>query len=219
MSTTLYFSLGTCAFVPHCLLEMSGADYEPIPVKLHRAENATDAYLAMNPRGQVPVLVQDGVVITQTIAICNYLSDRFPEQHFMPSDPLAKAKALESFLWMNNTVHPTFTRFFMPSKFADDATSQAAVKAASAVQYGKLLHEMQAMVAALSAQSPWLSGTHCGPVDAYALTLARWGGYASIDPTTMPVLWAHCQKIAQIPAVARVIERERLQLNVFKPVA
>ena len=71
------------------------------------------------------------------------------------------------------------------------------------------------MVTGLSANTPWLSGTHFGPLDAYALTLMRWGGYAGIDPTTMPSLWEHSQKVAQLPAVARVIERERLQLNVY----
>lgn len=219
MSTTLYFAPGACSFVPHCLLELSGAAYEPMMVKLHKGEQSTDAYRAINPRGQVPVLVQDGVVVTQIVAICSYLNDRFPEQHFLPSDPLAKAKALETLSWMNNTAHPTFTHFFMPAKFTDDAAAQAAVKAYNAAQFGKVLQELQVMVAVLSPDKPWLSGTHFGPLDAYALTLMRWGGYAGIDPTTLPALWALSQKMAQIPAVARVIERERLQLNVFQPPA
>ena len=93
------------------------------------------------------------------------------------------------------------------------------MKAYNAAQFGKVLHELQVMVAGLTPDKPWLSGTHFGPLDAYALTLMRWGGYAGIDPTTMPALWAHSQKMAEIPAVARVIERERLQLNVFAPSA
>ena len=215
MSTTLYYASGACSFVPHCLLEASGAAYEPMMIKLHKGEQKSAEYLAMNPHGQVPVLVQDGTVVTQIVAICNYINDVFPEQHFLPVAPLAKAKSLETLAWMNNSAHPSFTHFFMPAKFTDDEAAQAAVKSYNAVQFGKQLLEIQAMVTGLSANTPWLSGTHFGPLDAYALTLMRWGGYAGIDPTTMPSLWEHSQKVAQLPALARVIERERLQLNVY----
>jgi glutathione S-transferase len=64
---------------------------------------------------------------------------------------------------------------------------------------------------------PWLGGEHFGPLDVYALTLLRWGGFAQIDPTGFKALWAHVQKVAQQPGVARAIERERLQLNLYKP--
>jgi glutathione S-transferase len=51
---------------------------------------------------------------------------------------------------------------------------------------------------------------------AYALTLLRWGGFAGIDPTGFAATWAHVQRIAALPFVARAIERERLQLNLYK---
>ena len=54
-------------------------------------------------------------------------------------------------------------------------------------------------------------------MDAYALTLTRWGSIAGIDPADFPGLWAFVQRVADHPAAARVIERERLQLNLFKP--
>jgi glutathione S-transferase len=215
MTTKLYFAPGACSFVPHCLLQASGADFEPVMVKLHKGEQSTPEYRAINPRGQVPVLVQDGVVVTQILAICGYLNDQFPSAQFLPIDPLQKAKALETLAWMNNTVHPTFTHFFMPTKFTDDAAAQASIKAQAAKQYRGLLEQIQAL---LVQGSPWLSGEQFGPLDAYALTLLRWGGFLGVDPQTLPALWAHVQKVAQHPAVARVIERERLQLNVFQAV-
>jgi glutathione S-transferase len=62
----------------------------------------------------------------------------------------------------------------------------------------------------------FFGGERFGPLDAYALTLLRWGGFAQIDPTGFPALWAHVLKVAQLPGVARAIERERLQLNLYK---
>ena len=65
----------------------------------------------------------------------------------------------------------------------------------------------------------WLAGEHFSPLDAYALTLTRWGTIAGITPADHPELWAFVQKVAAVPAVARVIERERLQLDMSKPAA
>ena len=117
MSLKLYFSPGACSFVPHCLLEASGAAYESVMVKLHKGEQNSDAYKALNPRGQVPVLVHDGQVITQIIAIADYLAGLFPQQQFLPAALGERARVLSTFAWMNNTVHPGFTHIFMPHKF------------------------------------------------------------------------------------------------------
>ena len=217
MSMKLYFSPGACSFVPHALLEMAGADYEPAMVKLHKGEQNEPAYRAVNPRGQVPVLVDGGQTITQIVAIVNYLDAKFPEQGFLPRDPLARTRVLETLAWMNNTVHPTFTHVFMPFKFAGTPEAQAELKAFNAKTYAGLLGELEAMAnkAADDGQA-FLGGDRFGPLDAYALTLLRWGGFAQIDPTGFAALWAHVQKVAQLPGVARAIERERLQLNLYK---
>jgi glutathione S-transferase len=55
-----------------------------------------------------------------------------------------------------------------------------------------------------------------GPLDAYALTLTRWGSLAGIDPEGYPSLWAHVNEVAKDSHVAQVIDRERLQLNLYK---
>ncbi len=217
MSLQLYFAPGACSFVPHCLLELSGAAFEPMLVKLHKGEQNEAAYHAINPRGQVPVLVDDGLVISQIVAIVLYLDQKFPTAGFLPCEALARAKAIETLAWMNNTVHPTFTHIFMPHKFSDQPAVQAELKSYNTGLYRGLLGELQALVMAAQAKGQiWLSGANLGPLDAYSLTLTRWGSLAGIDPQTFPVLWAFVNQVAAQPAVARVIERERLQLNLFK---
>ncbi len=214
MSFKLYFAPGACSFVPHAMLEMAGATFEPLMVKLHKGEQQTPEYLAMNPRGQVPVLVDGGAVITQIVAIALHLDQCLPEARFLPAGGLSRTRALETLMWMNNTVHPTFTHVFMPFKFTDNAEAQQAIKAFNAGKYRELLGEIDALAAKAD---PWLAGEHPGALDAYALTLLRWGGLAGIDPTSLPAAWALAQRFAALPAVARAVERERLQLNVYKP--
>ena len=217
MSLKLYFAPGACSFVPHSLLETAGADFEPVMVKLHKGEQNEEAFRAVNPRGQVPVLVDGDETITQIVAIVTYLDAKFPQQQFLPREPLARARVLETLAWMNNTVHPTFTHVFMPFKFASTPEAQAELKEFNAKTYARLLGELEAMARkAAAAGRPWLGGEHLGPLDVYSLTLLRWGGFAQIDPTSYSALWAHVQKVAQQPGVARAIERERLQLNLYK---
>jgi glutathione S-transferase len=217
MTLKLYFSPGACSFVPHTLLEAAGAPFEPVMVKLHKGENYTPEYMAINPRSQVPVLVDDGEVITQIVAIVNHLDAKFPQCGFLPREPLARTRALETLAWMNNTVHPTFTHVFRPEKFIGSEAGQAEIKAFNAGVYGSLLRELEGIVTrAADRGGNWLSGEQFGPLDAYAITLLRWGGFAGHDPQTFPALWAHVQRVVQHPPVARAIERERLQLNVYK---
>lgn len=217
MTLKLYFSPGACSFVPHSLLEATGEPFEAQMVKLHKGEQDSPEYRALNPRGQVPVLVDGDTVITQILAIVGYLDARFPQMKFLPAEPLARAKVMETLAWMNNTVHPTFTHVFMPHKFSDKPEVQAEVKSHAVRAYRPLLAELEALAErAQSAGQPFLGGAQFGPLDAYSLTLLRWGGFAGFDPAGFPVLWAHVQKVAELPAVARAIARERLQLNVYQ---
>jgi glutathione S-transferase len=225
MKHKLYFAPGACSFVPHTMLQIAGADFEPAMVKLHKGEQNSDEYKAINPRGQVPVLVinpdaESPVVLTQIVAIISYLNDAFPAAQFLPTDPIAKAQAMSTLAWMNNTVHPTFTHIFMPQKFSDNAAIHDDLRAYNRKLYAGQLAELNAMVEAMNArQAPYLLGSQISPLDLYCLTLTRWGGIAGIDPANNnAALWTHIQKVAAHPAVAEVVARERLQLNVFVPV-
>ena len=215
MSFKLYYAPGACSFVPHSLLELSGAAFEPISVKLHKGEQHSADYLTLNPRGQVPVLVDGSDVITQIVAIVLHLDARLPQAQLLPQSGLARSRAIETFAWLNNTVHPAFTHVFMPQKFTDDAAAQAAVKAFGQAKYRELMLELEAMVARKNTE--WFTGAQPGVLDAYATTVMRWSGFAGIDPTTLTATWALAQAYTALPAVARAVEREKLQLNVYKP--
>ena len=214
MSLKLYFAPGACSFVPHAMLEMAEVAFEPSMVKLHKGEQRAPEYLALNPRGQVPVLVDGDEVITQIVAILLYLDEKLPLAGILPPAGLERARALQVLTWMNNTVHPTFTHVFMPQKFTDDEAAQKAIREFGTARYRELLGEIEALAAQAA---PWMVGARPGALDAYALTLLRWGGHAGINPVEFPATWDLVQRFAELPGVARAIERERLQLNMYKP--
>jgi glutathione S-transferase len=63
----------------HWMLEEVGEPYELLLVDFLKEENRAPEYLAINPLGQVPAVLHDGALITETAAICCYLADAFPK--------------------------------------------------------------------------------------------------------------------------------------------
>ena len=73
-----------------CLKE-KGLDFVSHRLNLAEFEQHDPAYVAVNPNGQVPTLVHDGNVITESTLINEYLEDVFPEPRLRPDDPVARA--------------------------------------------------------------------------------------------------------------------------------
>lgn len=212
----LYYAPGACSFVPHVALEAirlaTGEGFEPRLIKLHRGEHRTPEYLAINPEGQVPVLVVDGQPILQIVAICDYLDRRHPQVGLLPREDWARTQALSTLLWMNNTAHPTFTRVFMPAKFASSEAAIAEVRAVGLERYQEVLARLEAQIAAL--RGPFWLGERVSVIDAYALALLRWGTLVGVDPNAYPAFKAHVERFAATAPAAAAIERERLQIFV-----
>lgn len=80
----LYFAPRTRAVRPRWLLEELEVPYELVKLDLSKQENRTPAYLALNPFGEAPVLVDGDVTMFESSAICLYLADRFPEKRLAP---------------------------------------------------------------------------------------------------------------------------------------
>lgn len=75
-------------------LNLKGLDYEQRAVHLVRGggEQHSDAYRALNPQGQVPTLKHGERVVTQSLAILEYLEDVFPDTPLLPGDPDGRAR-------------------------------------------------------------------------------------------------------------------------------
>ena len=70
-----------------------GLEFESVYVNLHKFEQHEPWFVAINPEGQVPVLDHDGVIITHTTVIGEYLEDAFPNAPALrPKDPVGKAR-------------------------------------------------------------------------------------------------------------------------------
>lgn len=94
------------------VLAWKAIPYEYVAVNLSpdTAENASDSYAAVNRLQQVPTLewteAERVVRLTQSVAIAEYLEERFPEPHFLPGSPLARARARQAVEIVNSGIQP-----------------------------------------------------------------------------------------------------------------
>lgn len=94
-------------------LELLGIDYETETVNLMEGEHKTPEFLAINPFGQVPVLVDGEVTVCDAQACLVYLGRKYGGEDWLPTDPVGAALVAE---WMSraaNEIHngPWLTRF------------------------------------------------------------------------------------------------------------
>lgn len=83
----------SAAYRVRIVTNLKGIELEQVPVNLVKGEQRSDTNLSRNAQGLVPTLVtNDGESLTQSLAICEYLEECFPEPALLPSDPIARAR-------------------------------------------------------------------------------------------------------------------------------
>jgi maleylpyruvate isomerase len=89
-------------------LNLKGLDYEQAPIHLRRGggEQLKPAYTAINPQALVPALQDNGHVFSQSLAIIEYLEERYPKPPLLPSDAAERAIVRSMALLIACEVHP-----------------------------------------------------------------------------------------------------------------
>lgn len=106
---TLYsYWRSSAAYRVRIALHLKGLVFKTAPVHLIRqgGEQHSEAYRAINPQGLVPVLLHKGNVITQSMAICEYLDECFEPNPLLPSDPLGRARIRSLVAQVACDIHP-----------------------------------------------------------------------------------------------------------------
>jgi maleylpyruvate isomerase len=88
-------------------LNLKGLSADHLPHHLRKGEQRDPAYLTINPQGLVPTLQDDrGVILTQSLAIIEWLDETHPEPPLLPADPLRRAKVRAFAMVVACDTHP-----------------------------------------------------------------------------------------------------------------
>lgn len=193
---------GTCSRVTLVALEEIG---EPFETRVSPVARTTDReFLTINPKGKVPVLVIDGVPLTETPAIMTHLASRYPAARLLPSDDRPEAiDALATMCWIASGMHPAITRLRYPLRFCDLPGSEDRTRALAA----DALRACFEVVEQRLVDREWLYG-EWSIVDAYLL----WAWFRAVgsgmDSQGLPRCADHAARCELRPSVARALDRE-----------
>ncbi|MBV8454206.1 MAG: maleylacetoacetate isomerase [Deltaproteobacteria bacterium] len=101
------FSRSSASYRVRIVANLKGMNYDYISVNLMRGESRQPSYEAINPQGRVPALEDNGRLIPQSMAICEYLEETHPHPSILPADPLGRARVRALALMVACEIHPT----------------------------------------------------------------------------------------------------------------
>ena len=106
MKLYTYFR-SSAAYRVRIALNLKGLAYQSVSVSLLDGQHKSDKYVSANPQGLVPALeLDDGRVLSQSVAILEYLEECYPHTPLLPSDPLEKSRVRSVVNHIACDVHP-----------------------------------------------------------------------------------------------------------------
>jgi len=198
----LYFSPGACSLASHITAREAG-----IPVELKRADTKTKKlvdgsdYYAVNSKGAVPALkLDDGQVLTEGVAIMQYIADRKPESNLVPrAGTLERYRVQEWLNYITSEVHKGFSPLW-------NASADPKVKEYALANLEKKLDWTNSQLAGRK----YLTGDTFTIADAYLYTVINWAFFLNIGLDKWPALKEYHARVAARPKVQEALEAEGL---------
>ena len=198
----LYWSRSTGAILPQALLEEVGAEYEKIVIDSKKDEHRSEAFLSVNPMGQIPALIlPDGTLMTESAAMLLLIVDRHPEASLAPAiESSERARFLRWVLFLASALYPAILRVYYSERYSTDSTAAEGIRAAAKADVDR---QFAILEDALD-PGPYLLGEAFSAVDIFLWMLIDWHP----DPERLfewaPRLEQLFRRVHARPAIARI---------------
>jgi glutathione S-transferase len=214
---TLHYYPSNASFAPHVLLHELGVPFQLQLVDRKQGAHKTPAYLALNPNGLIPVLVDGDLVLYETAAICLHLADTHPAAGLVPELGTAeRAQFYKWLMWLTNSMQANLIHYFYADRLVDAGNTEGAaqVQAHACAKVGEYLEQIDTQLARHG--GPWLLGDHYSAVDPYAFMLCRWTrGFSTRPARDFAHIGPYLQRVLERPAVQRAVAAEQLPSPVY----
>ena len=203
MSLTFYYSPMSSATRVHWALEELGVPYEKVKVDLAAGDQRKPEYLALNPNGKIPLLVEDGVPIFESLAILVYLGERFGvEKGLYPALGPQRAEALKWMAWAAVTLSEAVGRII---RNASDRFPAEQRNEKAAEQAKKDLLEMWGVIDHALAGKEYLVGDRFTLADLAVAGFVMISGRFGVDLGSLKNVQAWSARAMSRPAIGRVM--------------
>lgn len=198
----LFYKAGACSLSIHIILLEANLNFTIEKVDLTRkiTESGLD-FLRINPKGQVPVLLlDDDSLLTESVAIMQYLSDLVPDINLLPK--VGELTRYQGLAWLNyiaTELHKGFTPFFN-SKTSDEY---------KIIAREKLNHQFSYINSVLS-QNHYILGNNFSVADVYLFNVLLWARIFKFKIQLHSNLVSWFDRIAARPAVIAALSSEGL---------
>lgn len=201
----LYTKPGACSTAVHIALEWSGHPYEFEVVQDHAALKSP-AFLAVNPAGAVPALIDGDFVLTQNAAILGYVADHKPEAGLAgDGSPRQRAEATRWLSFVNADLHPAYVPLFAPAAFHADAGEHDRVREAARKRLRGLYERADQQFEGRD----WLAGFRSF-ADPYLYITLHWADRTGVDLSGLERLRAFKARMDRDPGVQAAFQAEGL---------
>ncbi|UVO27381.1 glutathione S-transferase family protein [Bradyrhizobium arachidis] len=203
----LYYAPGTCALASHIALEEAGADYTTERLYFKANQQNSPEYLEINPKARVPSLVTKRGVLTETPAMLAYIAQTFPKAKLAPFDDVFAFAEVQSFnSYLCSTVHVAHAHKLRGARWASEESSFADMKR----MIPKTVGGCFALIEQKMFRGPWVMGESYTICDPYLFTIAQWLEGDGVDIKATPKVADHFKRMAERPAVRKVLDAEKV---------
>ncbi|WP_119681063.1 maleylacetoacetate isomerase [Indioceanicola profundi] len=196
------FYRSSAAYRVRLALALKGIEHEIVPIHLRRRDQEQPAYRALNPQGLVPALEVDGRVIGQSLAILEYLEERFPGTPLLPADLMDRAWVRSLAQAMAVDIHPLnnlrVMRYLLRVLKLEDAAKDAWVAHWSAAG----LATVERMLTEDSRTGRFCHGDTPTLADVCLLPQVRHAQWAGLDVSPYPTAVRIADELARLDRVA-----------------
>ena len=204
----LHYYPSNANLAPHILLEEIGAPYRLELVDRDKGAHKSPEYLALNPAGLIPVLIDGELVLPETAAICMHLADKHPQSGLAPAlaTPL-RGHYYRWFAYLTNTLQAEILIHAFPERLADDDAGAQVVKRHAEQRIAGMLDLVERH---LAERGPWMLGQEYSAVDPFLFVLCRWTRNMASPARARPSIKRLLDTMMQRPAVQRAHAQEEL---------
>ncbi|MDK4680973.1 glutathione S-transferase family protein [Kingella negevensis] len=201
----LFYLQGACPLVPHTALHWAKAEFEPVHVE--RGEQKNPEFLALNPQGKVPLLIDGDFKLAQNVAILEYLNEKFPQANIFGSGNAQQKALTRQWLALANSdlhsgaISKTFAALGVENEQAKQVLREMGIAAMKAIY---------AQADEVLAHQPYLTGNEITIADVYFYVTQLWLPRLDVKFDKFKNLAAHFERVQNNAGVQAALKDQGL---------